>query len=239
MSIVSQFCRPLAAVAVVLAGPAFAWAGMPRVTTVLNEVAAQRVEVISFFLVVLLLAAAGVRWLWNGLTADFPRLPRLGYGRALGVVVVWGAAFVLVLAMISGARELMTPGAWKPDGVTYKLADGTMSTAPEPPPAGPSEDQRRRKLDDLRVVLWTHAAAHEGSFPADMMVPTIPESLWQTPHPSGMRYLYVPGGTTDPTGPRRVVAYEPELFGEFRFALFADGEVRRLTTPELRAALER
>ena len=37
--------------------------------------------------------------------------------------VVWGSLFVLVLTMISGARELMTPGAWKKDGITYVLED--------------------------------------------------------------------------------------------------------------------
>ena len=75
-------------VAVLLAGPTPAWAGMPRVTAVLTEVAAQRVEVISFFLVVLLLAAAGVRWLWNGLTADFPDF----HGSATGGRSGWSSS---------------------------------------------------------------------------------------------------------------------------------------------------
>jgi hypothetical protein len=29
--------------------------------------------------------------------------------------------FLLVLTMISGARELMTPGAWEKKGFTYQL----------------------------------------------------------------------------------------------------------------------
>ena len=44
-------------------------------------------------------------------------------GKALGVVFLWGLLFVLVLTMISGARELMTPGAWEKKGLTYRLTD--------------------------------------------------------------------------------------------------------------------
>ena len=56
-----------------------------------------RYEAISFFLVVLLLSALVVRWLWNRLALDFPKLPRmtfgkaLGRGRAVGAVVPGGA----------------------------------------------------------------------------------------------------------------------------------------------------
>ena len=83
----------------------------------------------SFFLMVLLVSAALVRWVWNGLRpATAARLPRLSYGKAVGVVVLWGLLFSVVLAMISGARELMTPGAWERDGATYKLRPPT--TAP-------------------------------------------------------------------------------------------------------------
>jgi hypothetical protein len=110
----------IAAALAASAGPAYA--GMPA-PFVLTDLARQRVEVISFFVVALLLAAGAIQSLWNMLRRDFTRLPRLGYGRALGVVVLWGLLFVVVLAMISGARELMTPGAWQRDGATYRLAD--------------------------------------------------------------------------------------------------------------------
>jgi hypothetical protein len=94
-------------------------AGMPSVT--LSDFARIRVEAASFFLVGLLLAAAVVLWCWNALAADFPRLPKLRYRGAVGIVVLWGLLFVIVLTMISGARELMTPGAWVRQGMTYKL----------------------------------------------------------------------------------------------------------------------
>jgi hypothetical protein len=52
------------------------------------------------------------------------RVPWISYPKALGVVVLWGLLFSVVLAMISGARELMTPGAWEQQGATYRLRDG-------------------------------------------------------------------------------------------------------------------
>ena len=68
-----------------------------------------------------------IQRVWNASRADFPRLPRLSFGKAVGVVFLWGLLFLLVLTMISGARELLTPGAWRKEGFTYKLdADGNI-----------------------------------------------------------------------------------------------------------------
>src|SRR5437763_13538383 len=114
----------------------------------LNDSAEMRLQALSFFLGELLLAAAGVRWLWNSLQRDFPRLPRLSYGKALAGVLLWGLLFVIVLTMISGARELMTPGAWEKQGFTYKLS--RPGAPAEADPLAP----RRRQLERLRGALW-------------------------------------------------------------------------------------
>jgi len=111
----------VAACACLLLAPRAALAGMPSLT--LTDVASLRLEVISFFLMGLLVSAGVVMAVWNGLRRDFAWLPRLSYAKACGVVVLWGLLFVVVLTMISGARELMTPGAWEKNGLTYKLRD--------------------------------------------------------------------------------------------------------------------
>ena len=100
-----------------------AHAGMPSLQ--LTDLAAFRLQSASFFAAGLLVSAAVVRWVWNSLAKDFPRLPRLTFGKACGVVVLWGLLFVLVLSMISGARELMTPDAWEKQGMTYKVRERT------------------------------------------------------------------------------------------------------------------
>lgn len=105
----------------------------------LSDLAEMRFQSISFFLLVLLVSAWGIKLLWNGLRRDFPRLPWLSYKRALALVTLWGFLFVLVLTMISGARELMTPGAWEKDGLTYKL-----KSAPE--------------QDELEAARWSGMA---------------------------------------------------------------------------------
>src|SRR5262245_28261846 len=121
----------LVAAWLILAPAETAHAGMPaplptdpEVVLRLSDSAVGRIQAISFFLAGLLLAAAAVRWLWNVLAGDFSRLPRLSFARALAGVMLWGLLFVIVLTMISGARELMTPGAWQKQGFTYKLAPG-------------------------------------------------------------------------------------------------------------------
>jgi hypothetical protein len=90
----------------------------------LREVAKLRLQSLSFFIMVLLASALLIKLMWNGLRKDFTRLPHLSYLKSLCLVLLWGLLFVLVLAMISGARELLTPGAWKKDGATYRLNEG-------------------------------------------------------------------------------------------------------------------
>jgi hypothetical protein len=129
---------------------AVAWAGMsllaPDESTrrlILSDAGRMRYEAISFFLVVLLLAALVVRRLWNRLKSDFPKLPRMTYGRALGVVVLWGLLFLVVLTMIAGTREMMTPGVWEKQGLLYRIPTGQPAATASPSPVEPSEPQQQ------------------------------------------------------------------------------------------------
>jgi hypothetical protein len=101
-------------------------AGMPAIS--LSDVWSLRLQSISFLLLVLLLSAAGVMAVWNHLRRDFTALPRLTYLRSLSLVLLLGLLFMVVLTMISGARELMTPGAWRKQGATYVLASKAVSS---------------------------------------------------------------------------------------------------------------
>lgn len=213
--------------------PAPAAAGMPSLT--LTDIARMRIQTISFFLACLLLSAFAVRAIWNSLRTDFPRMPRLSYGKALGIVTLWGLLFLLVLTMISGARELMTPGAWKKDGLTY-----TLATTPSPPavpaPEGPQSAARQVKLERLRDALRRYADAHNGALPATRSTGDIPDELWRVPDASNMHYIYVGGRFRDHGF--ALIAYEPNIFGADVKVLLANGEVRTMSSPDLRRALD-
>jgi len=101
--------------------PAAALAGMPMPH--LTERAVLQLSTISFFLAALLVSAGVICGLWNWLRRDFPRLPQLSYLRAVGMTVLWGLLFLVVLTMIAGARELLTPGAWERHGFLYELSN--------------------------------------------------------------------------------------------------------------------
>jgi hypothetical protein len=201
-------------------------------TVLLSDVARARFQSISFFLLVLLLCAWVVRAAWNALAADVPRMPRLSYGKAVGLVTLWGLLFVLVLTMISGARELLTPGAWKKQGLTYTLAD-------DPPKAEPARPvgvvARRDKLERLRAALWVYARSHDGEFPPSDLAPEIEPETWQLVDTPGLRYLYVKRRTLGQD--QAVLAYEPGLYERSRFVLMADGVVRMVDLDELRRLL--
>jgi hypothetical protein len=213
------------AIVLALATPGVAVAGMPSIT--LTDIARMRVETLSFFLLVFLLSSWAVKLLWNWLRTDFPKLPRLTYPKAVGVVTLWGLLFVVVLTMISGARELLTPGAWEKVGLTYKLAEPKGGKAYEPP----TDDVRRDKLVRLREALWAYARAHVGKLPAGDTDPDIAAEFWETPDPSRVHYRYVAGLT--PHAGSRPLAFEPRAEGDEAFVLFTSGEVRKVKMSEL------
>ncbi|MEL7238091.1 MAG: hypothetical protein AAGK78_04450 [Planctomycetota bacterium] len=198
-----------------------ALAGMPSLT--LNDLAEMRIQSISFFGVVLLLSTWGVQSLWNGLQRDFPRLPRLTYKRALMLVGLWGFVFILVLTMISGARELMTPRAWEKDGLTYKLADEGDDRR--------QEIARWSRLAELKSALWTYANQHDGRLPGSRTDPAVPAALWESADITAAPFEYRPDQQVGDDG--AIIAWEPALDLGPRFALFGDGSIRELTDDEL------
>jgi hypothetical protein len=94
-------------------------AGMTSYT--LDSLVALRLEDISFFVVLTLFSGWCFKLLWNCAFRDMPKVPKLTYRPALALTFTLGLAMLLVLSMISGARELLTPGAWKRQGSSYKL----------------------------------------------------------------------------------------------------------------------
>ncbi len=208
-------------------------AGMPTPMWVLTEVGKARLSSISFFLMGLLLSALVVGWLWNWLQADFPKLPRLTYGKSLAMVTLWGLCFILVLTMISGARELLTPGAWKVNGATYILADSGSAKSATRTVDDDRLPERTKKLEVLRFALWQFAATHEGRFPTEAEAAEMPGTVWEVADPSEMHFVYVPGLTVQSR--ETLLAAEPEIFGSERLVLWSNGQIttqRVVSEPE-------
>lgn len=173
--------------------------GMP--TWSVNEVVRIRLQGISFFLLGFALCSLFVKLVWNYLQKDFDSLPRLTYAKAAGLTLIVGLLFMTILTMISGARELMTPGAWKKSGATYKLDDGD---AAQKAAAG-----MKHRLWTLGVVLDKYAAAHEGRFPEHEFVKDIPGEAWEAD--GERRFVYMAGRvrTGDGNEAPQILAYGP------------------------------
>jgi hypothetical protein len=189
-----------------------------------------RLQAISFFAACLLLSAWGVQRLWLVLRRDLTWLPVLGYWRSLSLVVLWGLLFVIVLTMISGARELMTPGAWRKQGWTYKLSE----TSPPPVAASGTQADRRAALERLRLALWKYAATHQGQFPTSDD-PAINAALWQVPAQPGLKFTIIPDRSEEETG--RLLVFEPEIAGEERLVLMTNGMVGTMRSAEIQQAI--
>ena len=132
-----RVCCLLIGIAMGFGLPDVCLAGMPSVlqenwqaSMKLTELTVQRLQAISFFSVGLLICAIAVQFLWNVVAKESNWLPKLTFGKAFVLILLWGSLFVIVLTMISGARELLTPGAWKQEGMIYKLnTDGVKDEA--------------------------------------------------------------------------------------------------------------
>jgi hypothetical protein len=200
-------------------------AGMPSYAV--TDVAHARLQSISFFLMAFFVSAFCVQRLWNYLQKDFQRLPRLSYSKAVGLVSLWGLLFIVVLTMISGARELMTPGAWKKQGATYTLAQPQQSTA--------ALDQKQR-LEALKAALTLYANTHDNRFPAHDFVPEIHEALWQA-EGSGKRFVYVGGKSTE--SPAKPLVYEPASGKDERdrLVLLTNGDIKEMPLNEIYESL--
>ena len=200
-------------------------AGMPSPELVFTELGRRRWEELSFFLFGFLLMAAIVRWLWNLLRKDFPALPQLSYRRSLSLMLLWGLAMTVVLALISGARELMTPGAWSPSGVTYKLTRDASEQGVQNVEDVVRDQQRRLRLENLRFALWQFAASHSGRFPTKEESDQIAKELWSADPESGTRFIYVDDETLQKSS--GILVYEPELFDDRQYTLRISGEIAK------------
>lgn len=211
--------------AISILGVCQASAGMTVIT--LTDIARARLDALSFFLVTYLVICWVVKLLWNYLGKTFTVLPKLNYTRALGLVFLSGMMFYVVLTMISGARELLTPGAWEKQGVGYRTREGGVAYL--------SKDERRSSLRQLQGAIWAYAKQHEGKAPPGPLVQGIEPELWQ--FRGGGLYCLMPD--VRPGGGREVLVYEPSTAGGRRFVLLADGNIEDRDEGTLKSDLER
>jgi len=203
-------------------------AGMPSLE--LRDVVALRLQSISFFAVVFLAFTWIFKRSWNYLGRDFPQLPRITFRVALGVTMVCGLFFGVVLTMISGARELMTPGAWARVGGLYELRD------PKRDPETWLDSARTKALEKLRSELWKHAQAHGGFLPTSRLGLTASESVWQGIAPVDSSFGYF-GGLKADQG-KWIVAYETDVYGPERYVLRSNGEITKTKAESLSKEIE-
>lgn len=191
----------------------------------LRDVVRLRLEEISFFIVLLIVCSFAFQLLWNFAFKGFRAIPRLKFRQALCLALLFGLMMLLILTMISGIREVLTPGAWRKQGTSYRLNDPSQEPA------------RRRSLEQLRSALFDYSRMHEGEFPPHDFVPEVSEKLWESPDQLGSHYIYSGGLATNEVG--SLLAVEPPNFGDRRFVLLTSGDIKMLSDAEIRNLLPR
>lgn len=186
-------------------------AGMTVIT--LTDVAKARLDALSFFVAGYFLISLLVKWVWNHLAKTMTVLPRLNYSRALALVFLSGLMFYVVLTMISGARELLTPGAWQKQGVGYRLREDGSPVY--------SKEERREAITELRDGIWEYAKSHEGKAPTSPFDTGMDGKLWR--FRDGGMYCLMPD--VRPGVGRSILVYEPSTAGGRRFLILSDGTI--------------
>jgi hypothetical protein len=199
-------------------------AGMTVIT--LTDIARARIDALSFFLFTYLVIAWVVKLIWNQLAKSFTTLPRLKYLQALGVVFITGLLFYVVLTMISGARELLTPGAWEKQGAGYRLRENG--------PIQSGKEERRQAMRNIQEAIWDYAKTHDGNAPASPLVEGINPALWNF-HDGGL-YCLMPG--VRPAVGREILVYEPSAAGARRFVLLTDGGIEDRSEGTLKGQID-
>ena len=213
-----------------LVRPAVAAAGMPSIE--LTDLGKLRFSQLSFFLAGFLVSAWAIQKLWNHVQRDFPQLPVLTFQKATALVFLWGLLFVLVLTMISGARELMTPGAWARKGATYELAPEVKENAGSAQAPAAPDIERREQIERLQTALLQFAATHDGRYPAGDQQTEIESSLWQVPGKMRMKYVYIPGLTL--ADGDELLACEPDVFEGTLLSIRANGRIKSVAADATR-----
>lgn len=198
-----------------------AMAGMPA--PALTDAGRLRLASIGFFAATFVVLAKLFQILWNWLRKDFPSLPQLTFRRAMAIVFVWGMALELVLTMISGARELLTPGAWERVGVTYQVTPATPGASA----ADLSPEGRRARIQRLADALRAQPA-----LPKSARTSGLPADLWEAP--GGGHYVYL----SDLADAMGMLAYEPPGPGYERLAILPDFTVVALPRDEMTRRLD-
>ncbi|MAT15475.1 MAG: hypothetical protein CMJ46_09425 [Planctomyces sp.] len=195
-----------------------------------------RISTFSFFLAGYLGATFVIYKVWNSLQQDYERLPRLTFKSALLATAIWGAMFVLVLTMISGARELMTPGAWERNGAVYKLKEPTIEEI-TPADEEAARIERRQKLERLQGQLWVYALQHEGKFPQSIEESDFPSEAWTVPRQFEIQYVYYGGLQPGGQSAAKPLVVEPGIVDSSRYVMFTDGSMALLDGQELQKLL--
>lgn len=213
-------------------------AGMPTIS--LTDIGRLRFSSISFFLLLLLVCTVFVQRLWNRLGNDFSQLPRLSFRGALAGVTLWGLMFIIVLTMISGARELMTPGAWVRTGFTSQLASQQPAAigdqvAQEVRRQLSLQSERQVQLHRLWLELKRWCVEHDGLYPTAEQYATLPAQLRLVPGDLPAEYVYRPPVMTDEIPAESSdtpLVIEPAIFSDsIQLALYQSGVVAPVESP--------
>ncbi len=227
----TQFKLPGTVLLMLNAGSVFA--GMPTVRLT-PEVRGHLSGISSSLFVVLIVASFLIFFCWNRFVRG-TELPKISWFKSIIVALLGGILFCLILVMIAGSRELLTPGAWKQNGVLYELADNQKDLADmsayDPVTLVPMNDlpeslaaARYAAVVRLRNELVRFQHDHFGRLPENIVISDFDPAYWVIPVSGGLTFVY------QPKDPRYIVVM-PQLNDSPILCIDTDNCIVERSTP--------
>lgn len=177
------------------------WAGMPSIR--LTPEVHNNLTGISFALFVILIVVSLLIFICWNLLFRGKDLPKITWFKSLIIALLGGVLFCLILVMIAGSRELLTPGAWKQKGVLYELSEKevVLSRMPayDPQTLLPLNDlpeslvaARYAAIVRLRNALVQFQKDHDGKLPESIAKSGFVLDYWTIPASGDLFYVYQP-----------------------------------------------
>ena len=200
--------------------------------TFFSETGLLRINMISFFLALLVFCSYFIKNTWNQIRVDFLYLPRLTFKKSFLITSMIGLLLLVFMTFTIGANKFITAETWS----NKTIKESSDHTQQEEKVLNREEDEkyvlslkRKLHLQQLKDALWKYASENEGDFPESIGSSEFPDEYWILPELYELKYQYFKGLKPSENKDSSVLVSELNFYHDGPFILKTDGEISQIS----------